>query len=115
MIILNYGEIALFIIYVIAIASILYFALRKSKRKFCKTCKYWNFKVSGNDDICWGNCLCKEANIAKQLKIPMEYRLVIKNADDTYCNDPEMKKYPELYIDTYYAEIAYGCIYHKSN
>lgn len=100
-------------IIVVLITGIL-LGIRLHYKPKCKTCKYWNFKVSGSDDICWGNCLCKEANIAKRLSIPTEYRLVIKNADDTYCNDPKMKLYPELYIDTYYPEIAYGCIYHKS-
>ena len=97
----------------VMVAGIL-LGIRLHQKPKCKTCKYWKFRVSDEGDICWGNCVCRKHSIAIRYSIPIGYRQILRFANDTYINDIKMKKHPELYIDTYYAECSYGCIYHSA-
>jgi len=71
----------------------------------CKTCEYFNFKVSGT--YAWGNCLHPEV---------MEVQRISFSQVDEIFDHPEPEKFRDAvkkYAKILYREDVFGCRLHR--
>jgi hypothetical protein len=71
--------------------------------KTCETCRYFNFKVSGEDSIAWGNCLSEEVQGSQYISLSLVHEIF---------EHPEPEKLREAirnYARIEYREDIFGC------
>ena len=71
--------------------------------KTCKTCRFWNFKVS--TDKCWGQCLNVDAQMGFYVSIK------IPNLEST-VEIETFQKLARENTEVYFEENSFGCIHH---
>jgi hypothetical protein len=76
------------------------------KKPTCKTCKFWDFKVS--TDKAWGRCLNKDVQNSTYISLHIPGSSYLTK-EKIY----ELMKYVRKHAKTYFEENTFGCIYHE--
>jgi len=78
-----------------------------SEKPTCRSCAFFNFKVSGADGVAWGNCLHKDVLASQHISLSLVHELL--NTPDPNLVMNAIQDYARIL----YREDVFGCRFHQ--